>query len=52
MAPLDESDPADAEVIVRELGRFRTALTERWLVLNKMDQDPRSGEREALSRRW
>ncbi len=41
MAPLDESDPADAaEVIVRELGRFSPALTERerWLVLNKMDQ--------------
>ncbi|MFX6250221.1 GTPase, partial [Acinetobacter baumannii] len=37
MAPLDESDPADAaEVIVRELGRFSPALTERerWLVLN------------------
>lgn len=41
MAPLDESDPADAaEAIIRELGRFSPALTERdrWLVLNKADQ--------------
>lgn len=50
MAPLDESDPADAaEVIVRELGRFSPALTERerWLVLNKMDQILDPAEREA-----
>ncbi len=49
-APLDESDPADAaEVIVRELGRFSPALTERerWLVLNKMDQILDPAEREA-----
>ncbi|WP_068829166.1 Obg family GTPase CgtA [Pseudomonas sp. BMS12] len=41
MAPLDESDPADAaEVIVRELEKFSPALAERerWLVLNKADQ--------------
>ncbi|BAN46656.1 Obg family GTPase CgtA [Metapseudomonas resinovorans] len=41
MAPLDESDPADAAaVIIEELGRFSPALTERdrWLVLNKADQ--------------
>ncbi len=54
MAPLDESDPADAaEVIVRELGRFSPALTERerWLVLNKMDQILDPAERERASRR-
>ncbi|MCY1418363.1 GTPase Obg [compost metagenome] len=50
MAPLDESDPADAaEVIVHELGKFSPALTERdrWLVLNKMDQilEPEECER-------
>ncbi len=55
MAPLDESDPADAaEVIVRELGRFSPALTERerWLVLNKMDQilDPVPSARRASRR--
>ncbi|WP_271410696.1 Obg family GTPase CgtA [Pseudomonas sp. Q1-7] len=41
MAPLDESDPAEAAaVIIDELGRFSPALTERdrWLVLNKADQ--------------
>lgn len=41
MAPLDDSDPADAaEAIIKELGRFSPALTERdrWLVLNKADQ--------------
>ncbi|MCL7461942.1 Obg family GTPase CgtA [Pseudomonas sp. NW5] len=41
LAPLDESDPADAaEAIIRELGRFSPALAERdrWLVLNKADQ--------------
>jgi GTP-binding protein len=41
IAPLDESDPADAaEAIVRELERFSPALAERdrWLVLNKADQ--------------
>jgi GTP-binding protein len=41
MAPLDESDPADAaEVIVRELEKFSPALAQRdrWLVLNKADQ--------------
>lgn len=41
LAPLDQSDPADAaEVIVEELRRFSPALAERdrWLVLNKADQ--------------
>lgn len=41
MAPLDESDPADAaEVIVSELEKFSPALAQRdrWLVLNKSDQ--------------
>jgi len=41
MAPLDESDPAEAaETILRELEKFSPALTERerWLVLNKADQ--------------
>ncbi|TBW35405.1 Obg family GTPase CgtA [Azotobacter chroococcum] len=41
MAPLDESDPADAaETIMHELEKFSPALTERerWLVLNKADQ--------------
>jgi GTP-binding protein len=41
MAPLDESDPAEAaEVIIRELEKFSPALAERerWLVLNKADQ--------------
>ncbi|MDD0844509.1 Obg family GTPase CgtA [Pseudomonas sp. Gutcm_11s] len=41
MAPLDESDPADAaEVIIGELEKFSPALAERerWLVLNKADQ--------------
>lgn len=41
MAPLDESDPADAaEVILHELEKFSPALLERdrWLVLNKADQ--------------
>ncbi|MGA6099510.1 Obg family GTPase CgtA [Stutzerimonas marianensis] len=41
MAPLDESDPADAaEVILGELEKFSPALAQRdrWLVLNKADQ--------------
>ena len=41
LAPLDQSDPADAaQVIVEELARFSPALAERdrWLVLNKADQ--------------
>lgn len=41
IAPLDESDPADAaEIILHELEKFSPALTERerWLVLNKADQ--------------
>lgn len=41
MAPLDESDPADAaEVILNELDKFSPALMQRdrWLVLNKADQ--------------
>ncbi len=41
MAPLDESDPADAaEVILNELEKFSPALMQRdrWLVLNKADQ--------------
>ena len=43
MAPLDESDPADAaEVIVNELVKFSPALSDRdrWLVLNKCDMLP------------
>ncbi|GIZ11475.1 Obg family GTPase CgtA [Pseudomonas sp. NCCP-436] len=49
MAPLDESDPAEAaRVIIDELARFSPALVQRdrWLVLNKMDQVPEE-EREA-----
>ncbi|ALZ85995.1 MULTISPECIES: Obg family GTPase CgtA [Pseudomonas] len=41
MAPLDESDPAEAaETIINELTKFSPALGERdrWLVLNKADQ--------------
>lgn len=41
MAPLDESDPAEAaETIISELTKFSPALGERdrWLVLNKADQ--------------
>jgi GTP-binding protein len=41
MAPLDESDPAEAAaVIIHELEKFSPALAERdrWLVLNKADQ--------------
>lgn len=41
MAPLDESDPAEAaETIINELTKFSPALSERdrWLVLNKADQ--------------
>jgi len=41
MAPLDESDPAEAAaVIVHELEKFSPSLAERdrWLVLNKADQ--------------
>ena len=41
LAPLDESDPAEAaQVIIDELGRFSPALADRdrWLVLNKADQ--------------
>ncbi|WP_431483453.1 Obg family GTPase CgtA [Pseudomonas solani] len=41
MAPLDDSDPAEAAAtIIEELARFSPALTERdrWLVLNKADQ--------------
>ncbi len=41
MAPLDQSDPADAaEIIITELEKFSPALAERerWLVLNKADQ--------------
>lgn len=41
MAPLDESDPADAaEIILSELEKFSPALSQRdrWLVLNKADQ--------------
>ncbi|MFJ3483609.1 Obg family GTPase CgtA [Pseudomonas sp. NPDC090202] len=43
MAPLDESNPADAaEVIVNELVKFSPALSDRdrWLVLNKCDMLP------------
>lgn len=41
LAPLDESDPAEAaEIIVNEIAQFSPALAERdrWLVLNKADQ--------------
>ncbi|MFT0212586.1 Obg family GTPase CgtA [Pseudomonas sp. F1_0610] len=41
LAPLDESDPAEAaEIIVNEIAQFSPALAERdrWLVLNKSDQ--------------
>lgn len=41
MAPLDQSDPAEAaETIINELTKFSPALGERdrWLVLNKADQ--------------
>ena len=41
MAPLDESDPAEAaEVIIHELSKFSPALADRdrWLELNKSDQ--------------
>lgn len=41
MAPLDQSDPAEAaQTIAEELARFSPALAERdrWLVLNKADQ--------------
>ena len=41
MAPLDESDPAEAaEIILSELEKFSPALSQRdrWLVLNKADQ--------------
>ena len=40
LAPLDNSDPADAaEVIINELAQFSPSLIERerWLVLNKCD---------------
>jgi len=53
MAPLDESDPADAaEVIVNELLKFSPALTDRdrWLVLNKCDMLPEE-EHEAIKQR-
>ncbi|MGP3792300.1 Obg family GTPase CgtA [Pseudomonas sp. B392_1p] len=53
MAPLDESDPADAaEVILNELGKFSPALLERdrWLILNKADQMLEE-EREECKRR-
>ncbi|WP_043308926.1 Obg family GTPase CgtA [Pseudomonas sp. ML96] len=52
MAPLDESDPAEAaEIIIRELEKFSPALAERerWLVLNKADQ-LLDGEREERMR--
>ena len=41
MAPLDDSDPAEAaEIILNELEKFSPALAQRdrWLVLNKADQ--------------
>ncbi|GGK01838.1 Obg family GTPase CgtA [Pseudomonas matsuisoli] len=57
IAPLDESDPADAaEAIIRELERFSPALAERdrWLVLNKADQlldDEREARLQAMIER-
>lgn len=54
LAPLDESDPAEAAVsIVRELERFSPTLAARprWLVLNKMDlldDDERVTRRDAV----
>lgn len=52
IAPFDESDPVEAaKAIVRELGQFSPALSERprWLVLNKFDLLPEE-EREARAR--
>ncbi|MFG6665668.1 Obg family GTPase CgtA [Halomonas sp. HNIBRBA4712] len=52
IAPFDESDPVEAaRAIVRELGQFSPALSERprWLVLNKFDLLPEE-EREARAR--
>jgi GTP-binding protein len=49
VAPFDESDPVEAaEAIIRELGQFSPALSERprWLVLNKLDLVPEA-ERDA-----
>lgn len=57
MAPLDESDPAEAaETIIHELEKFSPALTERerWLVLNKADQlldEEREGRLRAVIER-
>jgi len=54
LAPLDESDPAEAaQSIVRELERFSPTLAARprWLVLNKvdlLDDDQRSQRRDAV----
>ena len=54
LAPLDESDPAEAAVsIVRELERFSPTLAARprWLVLNKvdlLDDDERVTRRDAV----
>ena len=54
LAPLDESDPAEAALsIVRELERFSPTLAARprWLVLNKMDlldDDERVIRRDAV----
>lgn len=57
LAPLDESDPADAaQTIVEEIAAFSPSLEERdrWLVLNKIDQlldDEREERKQAVIER-
>ncbi|TDQ36867.1 Obg family GTPase CgtA [Thiopseudomonas denitrificans] len=57
LAPLDQSDPADAaETIVNEISTFSPSLAERdrWLVLNKIDQlldDEREERKQAVIER-
>lgn len=57
LAPVDQSDPADAaEIIVKEISEFSPSLAERdrWLVLNKIDQlldDEREERKQAVVER-
>lgn len=57
LAPLDQSDPADAaQTIVEEITAFSPSLAERdrWLVLNKIDQlldDEREERKQAVIER-
>lgn len=57
LAPIDQSDPADAaEIIVKEISEFSPSLAERdrWLVLNKIDQlldDEREERKQAVIER-